>query len=145
MGTAGVFNYTFPGGKTKTTSDTAANDSDKIIAVPTGKKWLIKSILIEFVATATVGNRVIAVRIQDAAHDVQYETRSDTITASNWLFIEAIPGCNYGTLSNMRCIPLPNPCVLVAGEEIAVKDDNAIDAAADDMVIHIRHQEVPHK
>ena len=127
-------------------SDTAANDSDKTITVKTGSSYLVNSIRVEYTATATVGNRTLAILITDASDDVVlgFAVANNTITASQAMvfnFYESAAtsapadGAAEGTQA------LPYRLRLPSGYKIRIYDSAAIAAAADDMVIHLLVEE----
>lgn len=122
------------------------NDSDKLFTVPTGRKWKILSIWIEFVTTGTVGNRYLTIQLRDTADDVIYEVQSAAIAESGSEMLILLPGLYQADLSgatNRDILPLPNPCILEAGFDIHIYDNAAVDATADDMIIQMLVQELP--
>lgn len=117
-----------------------ANDSDYIIAVPTAQTYKLMSVWVELTTTATVGNREMAVEIQDAAADVLAQIRAGALQAASltrqYLFGQGLPDLTAFRSTDFLMTPLP-PIILPAGYQIRVYDRAAIDAAADDMVVQI--------
>ncbi len=121
-------------------ADEALNDSDKSFTVPSVVTWAIDSIWVELTSTATGGDRQLVVQFQDSAADVIAEMRAgivqaDTITRK-YLF-----GFNLPDLASFRdtdFLTTPLPAILLpAGYIVRVFDNNAVDAAADDMVVQM--------
>jgi len=118
------------------------NDSDKSFVVPVGFEWELKNVHVDFTATATVGSRFIGIEIIDDNAVVIY--RSITVialTASNQMDL-IFQGDNIGTgvLTLMSVAPLYNSR-MKPGWTLRVLDTSAVDAAADDMLIHVSLQQ----
>jgi hypothetical protein len=121
-------------------NDTALNDSDKTFAVPAGKIWEITSVFVDYVATAVVGNRQIAVDILDGSSNLLHQASAGVLItaglARNLTFFASAPHeiafINFGAL-----VPLPPILCLPAGFQIRVRDTGIVDAAADDMTVRI--------
>lgn len=121
------------------TSDVALNDSDKTVALAAGFDHTLQSIWVELITTATVGNRQIELQILDAASDVVAGMTAGAVQAASltrqYLFAAAVPNLTAfinGNLQNgFPSLLLPD------GYSVRVFDSAAIDAAADDMVVHI--------
>lgn len=123
-------------------SDVAADDSDKIITVPTGKEWDIYWIKVILVSTSVVGDRRVQLSIKTAADVVLHYVNSgiDQVASltRNYLFgAGAIRETSFGGDGTELILPLPPKLLLPAGYKIHILDTGAIDAAADDMTIHI--------
>lgn len=136
VGTLGV-----PVGRLRLISDEAANDSDKTITVDSGKRWKVLWIWIEFTTTATVGNRNIYIRIRDDADDEIYIVIAKNVQAASAVeMYSALPGLGYEALegkAGWHFLPLPRDLILPGGYDIRIHDGNAVDAAADDLIIHM--------
>jgi len=63
-------------GNTYLVADEAANDSDKTITVPAGKRWKIKSIRVELTTTGDAGNRQIEIHFRDSSDDVIFDMKA---------------------------------------------------------------------
>lgn len=118
------------------------NDSDKSIAVPLYNEWQILWIWVELATTATVGDRQLVVEIQDAANDVVAQVaRARVVQAASltryYMFGPSlsIDGAFYDT--DYLCTPIPPSLILQYGYQIRVYDNNAVDAAADDMIVQM--------
>ncbi len=133
-------------------SEEAVNDSDKSFTIPgasgpSGTKaelWQIFNIRIEFTASATGGTRKFTVLVTDADDDVlqSFDLDSRTnVTATNSLVVDLIPGAAYANPDSAATSVrdyLPPNLFLGHGEILRVYDRSATDAAADDMVVHVR-------
>ena len=121
-------------------ADEAANDSDKSFTVPSVVTWAIDSIWVELTSTATGGDRQLVVQFQDSAADVIAEMRAgivqaDTITRK-YLFGFNLPDLTSFRDTDFLTTPLPS-ILLPAGYIVRVFDNNAVDAAADDMIVQM--------
>jgi hypothetical protein len=125
-------------------ADEDLNDSDKIITVPDGVEWQVLWIWVELTTTAAVGNRQIVVEIQDVATDVIAQpararaTQAASLTRY-YLFGQslAMDAAFYDT--DYLCTPIPPTLILKEGDIIRIYDNNAVAAAADDMVVQIQY------
>jgi len=61
--------------------DTFTNSNDQTFTVPIGKSWFIRSIFCSWIATATVGNRVVTLNITDDRGNNTWNSRSNNIIA----------------------------------------------------------------
>ena len=122
-------------------SDTAADDSDKSFVVPATTEWKIHSIWIELITTATVGDRQIEVQIQDGTTDVIMEFKVGAVQAASltrfYLLTSEIADLTAFRDTDYLSTLIPE-FTLPTTYIIRVWDNAAIDAAADDMVVHIR-------
>jgi len=120
--------------------DEAANDSDKIITVPSSTQWGIYWIHVEFVSTATVGNRQIELRLNDDSTDTIYLMSAGAVqTASLTRTYLFTPGVARETtfIDGQVAVPIPPGLWLPPSFTVRVRDSAAIDAAADDMQIQM--------
>lgn len=123
-------------------SDETADDSDKTFTVPASTEWQVLWIWVEFTSTATVGDRQLVVQIQDSAADVIGEIRVGTVQAAS-LTRNYMLGATLADLQAFRdtdwlCTPLQPGLMLQAGDILRVHDNNAVDAAADDMIVQMQ-------
>lgn len=143
---------TRPGGSHMFTRDATANDSSKDFTVPTGKVWSLQFVVGDLGATATVGNRQLVVVIYNPANALIWSSAiTAAITANNSGVIRAsaVPGMSSTGLTRLTGLSgatvsltdvLPS-MFLPAGYYVRVVDVNAVDAAADDMVVSIGYIE----
>lgn len=122
--------------------DENANDSDKTFTVPASTEWQILWIWIELATTATVGNRQMEIELQDSASDIIGEIVCDIVQAASltrvYLFAPGMGDLSAWRDSVWLSCPIPNGLFLSAGQTIRIYDNNAVDAAADDMVIQMQ-------
>lgn len=124
-------------------SEEALNDSSKDLRftedVGFGSELEVLSLRIEFTATATVGSRVLRVQVADAADDILRELQlvGGTITAGVSKVFEIAPGLPVTDGSVIEYEVLPSQFVIGHGLKLRVLDTAAVDAAADDMVLHV--------
>jgi hypothetical protein len=122
-------------------SDETANDSDKELTVPAGTEQQVLWLWVELATTATVGARQIVVEIQDAANDVVAQWVAGVTQAASLTYNYCFAPGNADLIavrdSNYIMSPIPPTLVLPAGYGVRVYDNNAVDAAADDMVIQM--------
>ena len=65
-------------GRSYLVSDTALNDQDKALTNPIDVDAYLRSLRVEYTATATAGTRTLEVRIRDSAADVIWATEITT-------------------------------------------------------------------
>jgi len=124
-------------GEIKVIQDDVANEDDKTITVPTGKKWKIISILIDYTATATVGNRRMGLFFKTANGDNFWESKaSSNITASLQRTLLATPNATPATSDNILHISMPTDAWLDEGMQINIAPNSSIDVL-DDMLFRV--------
>ena len=141
-----LFNQTL-----KTQTETTADDSDKSFTVPTGKRWIVNSIYVELTSTATVGNRQLEITVNSAASaDVlSIAARAGAVQAASltryYTFATGVADLTSFRDTDFLTTPLGAPLEMDAGEVLRVRDKGptgtGIDAAADDMIVHVRYYE----
>ena len=123
-------------------AEETTNDCDKSFAVPANTERIIKSIWVEMISTATVGNRQMEIQIQDNASDIIGSIRAGAVQAAsltrNYLFAPDLVDLTAFRDTDHLTTPIPE-LWLPASYTIRVFDNAAIDAAADDMVVQIRY------
>lgn len=120
------------------------NDSDKSIAVTAGYEWKIQWVWIELATTATVGDRQIVIEIQDDSADVIFQMRAGIVQAASLTryYLFAPMGAEIVAFRDTDFLYVPMPPIhLPASYVIRIYDNNAVDAAADDMVIQMMVQQ----
>jgi hypothetical protein len=154
MGREKVVARTYPAGNLVWVRDATLNDSDKSFTVPANKRWNVRYIHGEITCTATVGNRSLAIIINDGTNNVLAAPKTANITASQTGVINAYSdGGIFATTAGY--VPLlsaatPNvgtaasigAMILPAGYVIRVYDFAAVDAAADDMTVVLQYEEL---
>jgi len=124
--------------------DEAANDSDKSIVVTASYEWKIQWIWVEFTSTASAGDRQIVIEIQDSATDVIFQMRAGLVQAASLTryYLFAPMGAEIVTFRDTDFLYVPMPPIhLPASYIVRVYDNNAVDDAADDMIIQMMVQE----
>ena len=120
--------------------DETADDSNKTFTVDSGEIWEILWIYTELATTSTVGNRHLTVRFTDASDDIIFEchAKSEIVAndANQFIWLTGISG-HFSLGTNKFHMALPSKSFLPAGYKIQVLDKNAVDAAADDLIIHM--------
>jgi hypothetical protein len=116
--------------------DSAANDSDKTLTVPTGQTWRVECVNCTFATTADVGNRQIALVVSDGTNTLGTFQAEANQAASLTEYYAYSP--HYATASeaptSWHYIPLP--CyTLGPGYTIRVYDTAAVAAAGDDLTV----------
>ena len=142
--------YPWGKGTPKWTLDATANDSDKSFTVPAGKVWDLRSVEVDFLATATVGNRSVRMAISNGAAFVHQSIAVvAAASASAVLFIGV--GVNGSSTGRPRVVgggsatatvnDSLQPMLLPAGYIVRVYDVSAVDVAADDMTVVLHYVE----
>ena len=123
-------------------SDETADDSDKSFTVPASTEWQILSIWVEFTSTADAGARQLVIETQDGAADVTGQPMRAGVTQDPSLTYYYQFGPALADLTALRdtdwlMSPIPPTLPLPAGHVLRIYDNNAVQVAADDMVVHI--------
>lgn len=121
-------------------ADELADDSDKSFTVPASAVWEIAHIWIEYTSTATVGNRLVAIEIQDSAADIVGRFTAGIVqTASLTRYYTFAPGVpDLTAFRNTSYLSNPVPLLqLPASYIVRIYDIAAIAAAADDMIVQM--------
>lgn len=119
-------------------ADEGANDSDKTFTVPASTEWLVKWIYVELITTGTAGTRQMEIQIQDDSNDVIArlvcgDTQIESLTRY-YLFAPNVAELTAERDADKFSTLMPE-WLLPAGYIIRVFDNDARDAAADDMVV----------
>src|SRR3990167_2729681 len=126
-------------GHIKYVTDSAANDSDKTITVPAGKIWYVLNMYGSRVATATAGNRLMALIVSDGNATEIYRNAAAAVQIENateyYAWLPQI-GTPAETVATFHHLPLPFT-YLPAGSTLRIYDNAAIAAAADDLTINM--------
>lgn len=121
-------------------ADETINDSDKTITVPPATQYHFLSVWVEYASTATVGDRQIVVEFQDASSDVIGQVRAGAVQAASVTryYMFSPPCADLGEMRDTDFLMSPLPFWVAApGWKLRVYDNNAVAAAADDMVIQV--------
>ena len=131
-----------------------ADDSSKDFICPADKIWTPLFIEVSLKATATVGNRSISMRLFNAANALIMTIRSGgNIAATQYGTVLYVFGASpsadatavldlTGTAVATTSLMMGSPSLyMIAGQYIRVFDQNAVDAAADDMVVSFHYIE----
>jgi len=120
--------------------DTGADDSDKSFTVPVSTEWIVKWIWVELTTTGTAGNRQLTIEIQDDAADVIAVLKAGATQAAsltrNYLFAPNVTELTAFRDTSYLSTIMPE-WWLPAGYVVRVYDSAAVDAAADDMIVHM--------
>ena len=145
---------TVPGGTPKWYYLVSTNDSDVTITVPTGKMWEVFTVHCEISTTATAGNRILQMLVQNTTPaTVASYSATDAIVASKTGVYElkntigaynttagSFPLLSGTTADIAKCGPIFK-LILPAGYSMRIYDKTAVDPAADDMIISIQYIE----
>ena len=120
-------------------ADEAADDSDKSFAVPASTYEQVLWIWVELTTTATVGDRQIVVELQDSAADVIAQWRAGAVQAASltryYCFAPANADLTAFRDTDYLMTPIPPTIILPAAYIVRVYDNNAVAAAADDLIV----------
>lgn len=125
-----------------TISELAADSSSKELLlsdVGSAGFFELLSVRLEFTATATVGTRTLVLQVlaeldDDVLHSVSID--ANTITASQSKAWEMHANADR-TVTVPQYVHLPRGLFLFPGQKLLIEDSATIDAAADDMVLHV--------
>lgn len=137
--------YTHPWSNFGVSQDLLANDSDKTFTVPANHLWIVNWIMVNYLATATAGNRDLVCNVlDDSANLLSRFTTGTTIIANDQRHI--VWGGAHSTLNDASQQVIGGPFVpnliLLPGYQLRVFDFTAVDPAADDMGVTIGRQEI---
>ena len=123
--------------------DATLNDSDKTFTVPALEEWHVLWIYVLFTTTADAGTRQIAIEFYDAAANLVAEVKAGaTQVASltrNYTFAAGLADLMAFRDTDNLMTPLPVGLLLQTDWDIRVYDNNAIQVAADDMIVVINY------
>ena len=124
------------------TPEETADDSNKDFTVPVNTEWQILWIWVELTTTNAVGNRQLVIEVLDAAGDIIGIVAVASVTqaaslARNYLFAPAVPDLLAFRDTDFLSTPIPPTLFLDAGQILRVRDNKAIAAAADDMIVQL--------
>ena len=119
-------------------TSTTANDIDKTRTIPSGQRWLIKSVYADYTPGTTGADRYVEATYTDSAGNILAKsTTSTTMVKTTQRFIEFAPGNAHSTgQGSVITAPLPEGA-LTAGQKIRVRAVNAV--ATDDLTIGINY------
>ena len=117
-----------------------ADDSDKVFTVPAREVWQILWIWVEFASDATVGDRQLELLIRDGSDDTVLQIPVGAVQAAsltrNYLMAPGMADLTAFRDTTFLMTPLP-PIMLPGGYDVRIYDNNAVAAAADDMVVQM--------
>jgi hypothetical protein len=125
------------------TADEDANDSNKSFTVPDHTEWQVLWVWVELTTSAAVGARQLELRIEDAAGDVigilgkAGVTQAASLTY-NYLFAPCMPDATALRDGDFLSVVIPPTTFLDMGWVLRVFDNNAVAAAADDMIVQFQ-------
>lgn len=122
-------------------ADETADDSDKTFTVGADTEEQVLWVWVELTTTATVGDRQIVVELQDDGADVIAQWRAGEVQAASLTRYYCFAPSN-ADLTDFRdtdylMTPIPPTVILPASYVVRVYDNNAVAAAADDMVLQM--------
>lgn len=131
----------------KVSSEETLNDSDKSFSNLTEVNlgWLVHSVHVNLTSTATIGNRQLVIESKDSSGDIVATIVCQATQAAS-LVVDYSFTPNVVSLSSavngVVTTPIPaNGLIVPANGSIRVYDKSAVDAAADDMLVHITYEE----
>jgi len=117
------------------------NDNSKVITVPTGKLWELTSVFMNYIATASVGNRYLRFKITGGQDFWQVDGQT-SVTANQNIILQASQ--NYGILPDEAgagyFMSIPSGLRLTAGQTFTIGDADNIDSN-DDILLRYFYNE----
>ena len=124
-------------------SDETLNDSDKSFTTTADTERQYLWIWVEFTSTATAGDRQLVVEIQDSASDVIGQVRANVVQAASltryYMFGASLANLDDFYDTDWLMTPLMPGLILQGSDILRIYDNNAVDAAADDMVVQAQY------
>jgi hypothetical protein len=119
------------------------NNSDKLFTVPPVTEWELLWIYVSYTSSSAAGNRQLEIQLQSSASNTIAQWQTDIIQPENltynYLISSGIPDLSFLRDGEYLTTPMPGNAFLSAGQKIRVWDNNAVDAAADDMGVKIQY------
>ena len=119
-----------------------ANDSDKMLTVPSTDYYQVLWVWIELTSSATVGNRQIVVEFQDSAGDVIGQVRVGQVQAASltryYMIAPALADHLAFRDTDYLMTPMPSTLILSQSQRLRVYDNNNVDVGGDDMIVQIQ-------
>lgn len=125
--------------------DATLNDSDKSFTVPANRIWNVHSVYVQYTSTATAGTRNLVVQLRDVSGNIYGEWRTSSTFSSSTTHNETwAVGHGAEDVSSLiaKLALFPSLVVLPAGFAVRVIDSNAVDTAADDMIVALLYDEL---
>lgn len=121
-------------------AEETADASDKAFAVPAREIWQILWIWIELITDATVGDRQLELLVRDGSDDTILQLHVGAVQAAsltrNYLLAPGLADLTAFRDTSFLMTPLP-PLMLPGGYDLRIYDNNAVAAAADDMIVQM--------
>lgn len=120
--------------------DEVADSSDKEWVVPDGRRYRVFYGSVILVSTATVGNRQMALEIQDDSANVVFRSLAGAVQVASLTreyHFAPNPVREAAFVNTQIMVPIPPKLILLPGWTLRVYDTAAIDAAADDMTVSV--------
>ncbi len=118
-----------------------ADNSDKTIIVPVDTEYEVLSLWVELTTSSDVGARQLEIQFQDSEGDVICVRKAGITQAAsltyNYLIAPGVVSSLAVLDSDLVDVNMPL-LVLSPGQKIRVFDNNAVAAAADDMIVQMQ-------
>jgi hypothetical protein len=127
--------------------DVAVNDSNKDITIANLGKYDYQLLWlhVDYTATATAGNRLLELELLDPNGDSCGHIHPGSYQAENLnyhyyflpgIFRETVSAVAESGVDGTIQVPVPAKLIVPAGYTLNIRDANAVDVAADDMLLH---------
>lgn len=121
-------------------AEETANDSDKAFTIPAREIWQVLWIWIEFTTDGTAGDRQLELLIRDGSDDTVMQLPVGAVQAAsltrNYLLAAGMADLTTFRDTSFLTTPLP-PLLIPGGYDLRIYDNNAVAAAADDMIVQM--------
>lgn len=125
------------------TKEETVNDSDKIFTVPTDTEWEILWVWVKYTSSSVVGTRQLEFQLQNSGSDVIAQIQTGITQGENnicnYLLSSGIPDTIAFRNVSYLLTPVMGNTFLSAGQKMRIWDNNAVDAAGDDMNVYIQY------
>lgn len=118
--------------------DVVVDLSDKSFVVPAGRRYRLYYGQITLISTAVVGNRQMALEVQDDSANVIFRSLAGAVQAASLTreyHFAPNPVREAAFVNGQIMVPTPPELILLPGWTLRFYDTAAIDAAADDMTV----------
>jgi hypothetical protein len=117
--------------------DEVLNSSDKSFLVPAGRRYKLYYGQITLTTTSTVGDRQMVLEILDDAAKLVFRSLASDDQAEDDTFNYHISPNTNGEAEDQEIIQIPPELILLPGWTLRFYDIEAIDVAADDMIVSV--------
>ncbi|HEY65532.1 MAG TPA: hypothetical protein G4O02_13280 [Caldilineae bacterium] len=123
-----------------TPTEYSGSGTNAVTINPSGVRWVVRSVWVEYISSATAGNRQIAVEFENSAFNPRGRVVAGTTQGPSetryYFFAPHLPDLTAFRNTDHLMTPLPE-IELGSGWALKVYDMNNIDAAGDSITVYV--------